>query len=324
MFNFTMRDRKLYNADAGTGTGGDPTVAAGAAAAAGGGNASPPPPPAAAGGSNASPPPPPAAWTDSIQDAELREWSVNKGYNKFDPATAAPTIAQQYRSLEKLVGAEKAGRTLEIPDWDKPEAADAFFDRIGRPKDTKDYDFGKPPEGKKIDPAFDSWGRQTFHKLGLTGKQATALSGAYAEFATAKEAAALVEGTVKYETEDKALKTEWGSAYDNKIALASAAAKKFGFAPEAIEALQKAGGYGATMKMFTMIAAKLGEANFITGDAPGSDNMMTPVEATTEIKTLTANKDWVASFLDKGHPKHKEAVARMTFLSGKQVGVTTV
>lgn len=291
-----------------TTTGADPAAASAAAGTA-----------AAAGTTNVAQQQAPVTWTDTIQDADLREWSVNKGYNKHELSAAAPIIAQQYRSLEKLVGAEKAGRTVELPDWEATDQTqlDAFYDRIGRPKDTKDYDLALPEKG--VHPEFENWARTNFHKAGLSAKQANLMGKAWSEFAGAQNAKETADAKLAFEKEDGALKTEWGSAYDNKMALASAAAKQFGVPGEAIDALQKAGGYAVAMKTFAAIATKLGEANFITGDKPGGDGMMTPAEATAEIKTLRANKDWVASFLDKGHPKHKEAVARMTFLSEKQV-----
>lgn len=262
----------------------------------------------------------PAVWTDSITDPAMKDWSINKGYNKFSQAEAAPIIAQQYHSLEKLFGAEKAGKTVEVPDWEKADEAtlNAYFERVGRPKDMKEYDLAlpKPESGIKTDPEFETWARTNFHKAGLSGRQANAVGKAWNEFAAAQTAKAVAEMQNTFANEDKTLKTEWGAAYDNKLAVAGAAAKSLGIAPEVIDTLQRVAGYGATMKMFANLAEKIGEDKFVGADgANGANGKMTPAEAQAELTKLQADKDWLAAWMDKSNPKHKEAVERKTFLT---------
>lgn len=276
---------------------------------------------AAAGAGNVAQPTAPVAWTDSIQDADLREWAVNKGYNKQDPTAAAPIIAQQYRSLEKLVGAEKAGRTLEIPDFNDQKAADAFYDRIGRPKDVNDYKIALPDEksGVPVNKEFETWARQNFHKIGLNAKQAEALSGAWNEMAIQANIAEAAAQKLRFEGEDKALKTKWGATYDDKISKASAAAKGLGIPGELIDALQKVGGYGLAMETFANLAEKVGEDKFVSGEGGNVDGKMTPAEAKTALNAFKADKEQMAAWMDKAHPKHKDAVARVAFLSEMMV-----
>lgn len=262
-------------------------------------------------------------WTDSITDTGLRDWAVNKGYNKLAAADAPVEVARQYHHLEKLFGADRAGKTVEIPDFEKADdaAKAAFFDRVGRPKESKEYDLSLPKEGV-IDKEFEGWARENFHKAGITSKQASVLGKAWSDFAVAQNAKQGVADQQRYADEDKALKTEWGAKYDDNIKVASAAAKSFGVDPKAIDALQKVAGYGAAMKMFASIAEKIGEAQFISGEGAGTGGTMTPAEATAAIKAHQADKDWMASFLDKRHAKHADAIARMAFLSTMQVGGT--
>lgn len=277
---------------------------------------------AAAGAGNVAQAALPAAWTDSIQDAELRDWTVNKGYNKHAPDAVAPIIAQQYRSLEKLVGAEKAGRTVELPDFENTEATNTFYDRAGRPKDAKDYDLALPDEkttGLKVDPKFVDWAKNNFHKAGLNSKQANAMGKAWNDYVIETNAAITAADTLRFEGEDKALKTKWGATYDTKMAVASAAAKTLGVPPEALDALQKVAGYGAVMETFANIAAKLGEDTFVTGEGGNADGKMTPAEAKQALNAHKADKEWMASWMDKAHPKHKEAIARVAHLSEMMV-----
>lgn len=255
-------------------------------------------------------------WTDTIGDADLRGWSVNKGYDKFDVATAAQTIAQQYRSLEKLVGAEKAGRTVEIPDWADSAQVDAFAARIGRPSPDK-YDLGIP-EGAQTDKGFETWARENFHKMGLAPAQAKGLAESYQAFTKAQMEAQQQAQIQQGMEAEKALKVKWGAAYDDKLAKASSAAKSLGISTEALDALQKAAGFDAVMEAFSSISEKIGEDKFIQGDTAAT-GAMTPEQAKEEMGRLRLNKEWMAAFLSREHPQHKAAVDRMTFLSNMMV-----
>lgn len=302
-----MFGRIYRNADGGGAPGGSAPPAAAA-----------PPAGGAPGGA------PPAVWTDGIQDQGLREWAVNKGYHKSAPHEVAPQILQHYHSLEKLFGADKAGNAVILPNWDAADEAgvaaqNAFFDRIGRPKEGKDYDLAAP-QGVTLDPEIEKWSRDTFHKIGLTAKQATALSKEYQALEAAKAHAEQQADVQRFAAEDKALKTEWGAAYADKIAKASAAAKALGIKGEVIDALQSKAGYSDVMKMFSNIAEKLGEDKLITGDSTGGGaGKMTPAEAKAELDRLSRDKEWMAAFMDKSHPNHKAALERKAFLTSQEV-----
>lgn len=266
----------------------------------------------------------PTAWTDTITDTGTRDFAVNKGYNKHDIGTAAPIILQQYHNLEKLVGAEKAGNTVIKPNWDGDDDAavasrNQFFDSIGRPKEGKDYDLGIPA-GAKANETVTNWSRDTFHKLGLSAKQATALSQEYQALEAKLDSDKQAADVQRFAAEDGILKKEWGAAYGDKIAKASAVAKGLGVKAEHIDALQSVAGYGEIMKMFASLADKVGEDTLINGDTNGNGGgKLTPAEAKAELQKLSRDKDWMAAFMDKAHPNHKAALERKAFLTAAEV-----
>ena len=93
----------------------------------------------------------PPAWLGGVQDAELREFIQNKGWN--DPGE----MAQGYRNLEKLVGGEK----VPLPKGDTDnEGWERVYKALGRPAKPEDYQL----------PDLES--AAAYHKLGLTGRQA--------------------------------------------------------------------------------------------------------------------------------------------------------
>lgn len=274
------------------------------------------------GGAPAGAEPTPAAqpWFEKFGDPSLTEFAVNKGYNKGTLDEVAPNMLRSYQNLEKLVGAEKAGKTVIVPDFEKGDETEmnAFYERIGRPKEGKDYDLALPQAG--VNPLIEKFARENFHKAGLTGKQATVIGKAWDDLMVQMRTEETNADLTTAANEDKALKQEWGSAYDNKISLASAAAKSLGVPAEAIEALQKTAGYAVAMKTFANIASQIGEDKFISGEQAGGGSKMTPAEATAELKKLGGDKDWMAAWLDKSHPKHKEAMERKAQLTAWQAG----
>jgi hypothetical protein len=253
-------------------------------------------------------------WVDTLQDASLKEFAINKGYHKTDLNDAVPNVLRSYQNMEKLLGAEKAGRTIEIPDFDNPDAAEsrnAFYNRLGRPLEPKGYDLGLPETG--VDPSFEAWARETFHGTGLTGQQANAIGKAWSSFVEARTHEEQMATQQRYAEEDRGLRQEWGAAYNDKLSRASAAAKAFGISGEAIDALQSVAGYGEVMRHFAAIAEAMGEHSFVSGESSGE--VMTPHDAKQELNRLVGDAEWMKAWTDKNHPKHKDAVARHGFLA---------
>ena len=80
----------------------------------------------------------PTDWTTGLSD-DLKGFVQNKGFK-------APTdILESYRGLEKAMGA-KAEHLIKLPEnMDSPEGR-AIWERLGAPKDAKDYKIGLAKE----------------------------------------------------------------------------------------------------------------------------------------------------------------------------------
>lgn len=248
------------------------------------GNPSPTPTPAADPTAQATG----AKWYDAIQDQDLRQWVANK--NPVSP----DQLAGSYRSLEQVFGAEKAGRTIALPG-EKAEQAelDAFFGKLGRPESPDKYEL---PVAEGADKDFVAWAKSTFHKHGLSTKQAAALAKDWEELTGTKMAAVEQERTAKLETDQRALQTEWGQAFEQNVARAKSAAQQFGVKAEVIDALEQSMGYAGVMKFFSEIGAKIGEPGFITPETRQSF-ATTPANALDEISSLKADKAFQARLI---------------------------
>lgn len=141
-------------------------------------------PPAAAAPAAPAPPagappaPPVANWHDGFKNAEVKAWAAAKGFPDAEQAT------ESAYNLEKLIGHDKAGRTLVIPKDDAPEAEKlAFRQKLGVPDTPEGY---KLPMPDGADPSFAKIASGWMHKAGIPPKQAEALAAQWNDFAAAQ------------------------------------------------------------------------------------------------------------------------------------------
>jgi hypothetical protein len=250
----------------------------------GGGGAAPTPPgPAAA---PAAPAPAPASshpWLGDNPDAELLGHVQNAGWKSPADAVAG------HRNLEKLLGADRAGRTVVLPKDDAtPAEWSDFYTKLGRPGTPDDY---KLPVPEGADPAFSKAAATWMHEAGIPAKQAQALATKWNEhMATQAQAAAQAEQDALGQ-EHAALAKDWGNEAPMRRELARRAAQQLGLDEAAIDALEKVGGYSKTMKAL----AKMGDLMREHG-AEGLGEMgsfgMTPEGAKAKRTQLMADKDW--------------------------------
>ena len=148
-----------------------------------------------------------ASWLDKLS-AEDRTYAESKGWKSDTPPDA---LLSSYKNLEKVWGADKAGRALMLPkDANDTAALDAIYDKLGRPADPSGYEISLP-EG--VEPDFADKAKGWFHKAGLSTGQAKAVTEAY-QAAELEQAQALEQRDA---TEKAALEKEWGAEYTNKV-----------------------------------------------------------------------------------------------------------
>ncbi|MDP3939769.1 MAG: hypothetical protein Q8R92_16755 [Deltaproteobacteria bacterium] len=227
-------------------------------------------------------------WNTGITDEGVRTWVTAKGFK--DPAALAQTALNQ----EKLLGVP-ADQIVRLPKDDKPESWAPVYEKMGRPKEAKDY--GLPvPEGDKS--GFHEVAANWFHEFGVSGKAARGVAekwNAYVVDETRK--AADVRAAAEVEA-GKALKTDWGPKFDDNVKVVDAAAKTFGMTEDQLRALKEVMGPSGAMKFMHSIGSKLGvEGDFVTGDGkPGATSFSTPEAAKARIAALREDKSFVKRF----------------------------
>lgn len=233
---------------------------------------------------------PQPGWFDKLTaDPEGKAWAESKGWTKD---TDTGVVADSYRNLEKLFGADKAGRTLLLPKDDTDKAAlDAVYDKLGRPKDAKDYEI-EIPQG--ADPTFANTAKDWFHKAGLSKAQAKAVTESY----KAAELDAVNEMNTRHANEVEGLQKEWGAEFDAKVETGKAATKAAGLADEHVRAIEKALGPASAAKMFEFFGR-----NYLEARPPGNENRttpsfqnMNPAQAQQKIDQLYQDRNFMARY----------------------------
>jgi len=241
-------------------------------------------------------------WRSGL-DADIKDHPCLKDFK------SEKEVAKAYVGAQRLIGVDK----LPIPkDYaTNPEVRGKFLndvaDRLGRPKESKDYKITdvKFPDGVDVkkDPDFVNGLKAESHKLGLLPHQVDGLYSWYMTLAGNK-IKAHGEGLTKAKQDSEAsLRAEYGSAYDGKVTKAQELLNKFG--GDDYKSLLDSG-FGnnpAVIRFMSKMADSISEDTFTRG---GGEATMTPGEADKEL-TQVRNK-LVA--MDQSNPEYKELLKR--------------
>ena len=190
-----------------------------------------PAPEAAAGGNQ------PAQEAVSVPEwaAGLSETARTVVANKrwTDPSAAI----ESYASLEKYLGADKAGRGLVLPKDDAPaEEWGQVFAKLGKPESPEGYQIPLP-EGD--DGSFAKMVTPLFHQANLTAKQAEALASGWNELVAQQQAAEQEKWAQESTIQVDQLKREWGSTFEANAALAQRAIREAGATTDEALAIER-------------------------------------------------------------------------------------
>lgn len=224
-------------------------------------------------------------------------------------------LAKGYKSAQQMIGIPK-DQLLRLPVEGDEASEKEYRTKIGVPEKPDGYKINFP-EGAKVDADFVKGFQEAGHKAGVTPKQAQQIVDWYTsdqakrgESAGASTAAEAAERVGK-------LKTEWGAAFDQKVAGAKKAVEHFEAKyPGLKDALERTGlgNEPAFAKFFDGMAANLREDGLL-GRADGSaEQIESPVEARQQIAALQQDKNFMKSYQDRRDVGHKAAVGKMEAL----------
>lgn len=255
----------------------------------------------------AAPATPPAApdFLTGLSD-DTRGWYQTKGFK-------APSDAiESARNLEKLMGLPPE-RILKLADKMRDETTNAWtpearqiWERLGAPKEAKDYQIDIPKEygdAKQAD-LF----RRLFHEEGIPKASAERLVKEWNAFQGANMQAFKDQQEATAKTSDANLRKDWGQAFEQNVNIAKEAARTLGMDQKQVDAIHSALGQEGTMKLFHKLGTSVGEGRYIQGG--GANQLMTPSNAQHQIKELSKDKDFSGRLM-KGDTEAKAKWQRL-------------
>lgn len=257
-------------------------------------------------------------WYDGKVDAEIIGHWDNKGWKKDDPAAVAIEASKAARELQKHFGVP-ADQLLKLPKDATDEAGwKAVRERLGAPKEAKEYDFSsiKFVDGSDLDPSFVDPLRAVLHKAGVPKDAAPEVLKTVVKYLGDAETSESAARTARLQTERAELDREWGSNKDfNRLTAMQGAKRAVGSdeaAAKMVDAMEAAIGYKATMEFFRKIGAGTSEdtfADFSKGASPVTMN-----GAKARLEELRGDPEYVARYL-KGMPKEVQEMNSLILLA---------
>lgn len=219
-------------------------------------------------------------------------------------------LAAGYVNLQRLVGS----RRLEAPQdsWTDKEWGN-LYDQLGRPSDLAKYQVPsdvKLPDTVKLDEQKLAEVRRSFHELGLSEKQGSAVLGIYAKRLADSLAADESRVAQERQAAEVALRGEFGDQFDTKLAAGQKAIQELG--GEELRNYLNTSGLGNNVHMVRAMI-KLGEMlQSDSSQAGGSGGGFTSEQsaAIAEIASLKGNKEFMAALLAAHVPGHNEAMEK--------------
>jgi hypothetical protein len=184
------------------------------------------------------------------------------------------------------------------------EVEGMIFERLGRPKDQKEYPSLKdakievPPEIKIEEADL----RARAHALGMTKKQFVKFAG---EVVQEKIKASQLTSEAR-----ATLKKELGDAFDERLLAAAAAVKKMGGSDAEVDAIRTGNVPPHVARQWIAVAKSIGAEGSEFGREGGGGTRMTPAEAQAQIAELYKNP----ALTEKNHPENKRLAEKLVNL----------
>lgn len=240
----------------------------------------------------------------------VEDWRSNipediRGHKSLDHIPDVGALAKSYVHAQAMIGADKIvmpGKTSTQEDWDE------FYNRIGRPQSSEEYNLPEPQEFE-ADPDMTNWYRQAAHEIGLTENQAAKLYEAYNNFAANQGQSSEMDYQVQLEQTQQELMREFGDAYEDRINQGFGVVSNFGD-PELLEVQMADGTLLGDNPEFIRLMGRVGD--YIQKQV-GEDSLegvrtaggISPEEALAKVAEIKAKG---SPFWDRNDPRHDQFV----------------
>lgn len=258
------------------------------------------------------------AWHEGIEPETLGFWQ-NKGYDTTSPKALAAKLTEQYRGLEKHIGAPP-DQILRMPKPDAPPAEIAAFrQRLGAPAAAADYDFSsvKDAAGQPLAQPLADALRASFHSHGITKDTAPAVA---MDVVKALDSVKTTQATLNSAALTEArgeLEKNWGgkdsNTYRFNLLQAKEGASRLGIDETALNSLENLMGYPKVMDALRKIGNARREDVFVEDQPGGGGRVTTREGAQSRKQELFADTAWVKR-LNAGDAEAKAEWKRLNMM----------
>jgi hypothetical protein len=250
-------------------------------------------------------------WRGSF-DVGIKDHPSLGVFKSEDLVEVPRALVKSYVGQQALIGKDKIplpGEKATDDDWN------IVFDRLGRPKTADEYKLPelKSPEGFPVSEELTKSYRTWAHEAGLNPKQTATIYQKFMEAQFGEYSNAMANKEKGAKDAETALRTEWGKAYEQNLALAKKVFNTYGDKEITAMMEEGLGNDPRILRIFAKIGSKMGEDGI---QGKGGSFMMTPTEASSEITKImgAAHSDPKHPYINRDHPEHKLYVQRMADL----------
>lgn len=217
------------------------------------------------------------------------------------------TLAKNYINAERMIGQKRLvvpGEKAQQVEWD------AVWNTLGRPETHDKYPDStvKPAEGLVLDANGLKTAKETFHKLGLSTKQAQGILDFYMQGVNTVHSAVQSQAKTSTAQATETLRQEWGDKFDVNMEVARAVIKQHGSEQLFNELDAGLGNHVGLIKLLHKFGASMIEGSNRQGQ--GSLQVGQGAQAVAEIEQMKLDQDFQKALHDARHTGHKAAVDR--------------
>lgn len=243
------------------------------------------------------------------QSTEAPSW--NSGFNEDQVVYADKKgwkdpsgLLKSYQELEKYTGGAK--NLFEMPAPDDVEGMSKLYDKLGKPETSDAYTMDE----FEADDAFKDMLKETFHKGNMNTSQAKEVVDALKSYKEQEAVSKNSEFDRMMSENEAKLKSEWGGAYDERIAEANAARNALEISDEQFESMKNILGPGFVNELLYNANQKFGEGGAAAVKSEASTGM-SPAEARAKISEMSADPVLGKALIEADHPHHEHALNKL-------------
>jgi hypothetical protein len=219
-----------------------------------------------------------SSWFDTLHE----DLKLEKTLSKFNTEDGHNKLAESYVNLEK-----RLGKSVIVPGDNATEKdVQDFRKKLGIPDSPDKYTLKYPEhEHIKVDETLDKEWRGLAHKIGLTPKQAQAMT--EYEFERIDRAIRL-QNENRQKAEDD-LRKEFGNGYDDVVERANNTLRTFASEAQKEYVKEHYGNDPELIRIFAGIGAQMGEHTFKSGEGKTNRDTRDELLAKAHEQMLIAN-----------------------------------